>query len=167
MGGFYGLKAATSVQFFAMALLCPATEAVILHGLDEYESGLDTEAPTTGAGEGGPAAGSQKSPRGQGNSQGSQGTPRWDTAKLRAYFCEQDCLTLARSVSCPVLLVHARTDEVVPFTHTLLLTQALPTDTTLVALAEGAHTTAQHDPRIHALTVDWLRTQLTSCSEHI
>lgn len=165
MGGFYGLKAAASVKFVAMALLSPATEAVILHGLDEYQSGLDTEAPAAQPGAGAPAAAPPAPSADRGAHQEKAAAPRWEIAKLREYFREQDSLALARSVDCPVLLIHARTDEVVPFTHTLLLTQALPTDTTLVALAEGTHTTAQHDPHIHALTTEWLRAQITSCSE--
>jgi dipeptidyl aminopeptidase/acylaminoacyl peptidase len=140
MGGFYGLKAAPQARFAAMALLCPATESVILHAIDEREVTGDAEADP-----------------------GDQ-PPRWDVAKLRDYFEEQQSLMLAPRVECPVLLVHARDDEVVPFTHTLLLTQSLLVDTTLLALAEGTHTTAQHDPSIHLYTVDWLRKRLTSCS---
>lgn len=140
LGGFYGLKAAPRARFAAMALLCPATESVILHALDEQQAVPDAEA---GA---------------------ETRLPRWDVAKLRDYFEQQECLVLARLVECPVLLIHARDDEVVPFTHTLLLTQSLLVDTTLLALAEGTHTTAQHDPSIHRCTIDWLRERLTSCS---
>ncbi|MCL5734191.1 MAG: alpha/beta fold hydrolase [Actinobacteria bacterium] len=139
MGGFYGLKAAPHACFAAMALICPATEPVLLHALDEWE-----EAP---------------------EAEGSHET-RWDVPKLRHYLEKQDCLVLAQTVKCSVLLIHARDDEVVPFTHTLLLTQSLPVDTTLLALAGGTHTTAQHDPCIHRQTIDWLIRQLTSCSAH-
>ena len=41
MGGFYGLKAAPEAAFAAMALLCPATESVILHAIDQHEAGGD------------------------------------------------------------------------------------------------------------------------------
>jgi dipeptidyl aminopeptidase/acylaminoacyl peptidase len=140
MGGFYGVKASPQAKFAAMALLCPATESVVLHAIDEREVVGDTAADP-----------------------GAQ-PPRWDVDKLRDYFEEQKILMLARQVQCPVLLVHARDDEVVPFTHTLLLTQNLLVDTTLLALAEGTHTTAQHDPSIHLYTIDWLRKRLTSCS---
>jgi len=140
MGGFYGLKAAAQARFAAMALLCPATESVILHALDEQQAGPQAKADT------------------------DDRLPRWDVAKLRDYFERQPCLALAQLVECPVLLVHARDDEVVPFTHTLLLTQSLVVDTTLLALAEGTHTTAQHDPSIHRCTIAWLRERVTSCS---
>ncbi len=156
MGGFYGLKAAPEAHFAAMALLCPATESVILHALDEQEAIRDTEARD--------GASPPPSSTGQRFPSPSDEPPRWDVPSLRAYFQQQQCLLLARSVECPVLLIHARADEVVPFTHTLLLAQSLAVDTTLLALAEGTHTTAQHDPEIHRCTVGWLRERLTSCS---
>jgi dipeptidyl aminopeptidase/acylaminoacyl peptidase len=156
MGGFYGLKAAPQAGFAAIALLCPATESVILHALDEQEAMRDTEAPDS--------PGAAVSSTGQRFPSSSDEPPRWDVPKLREYFEQQQCLSLAALVECPVLFVHARADEVVPFTHTLLLTQSLVVDTTLLALANGNHTTAQHDPAIHRYTVDWLRDQLISCS---
>jgi dipeptidyl aminopeptidase/acylaminoacyl peptidase len=166
MGGFYGLKAAATADFAALALLCPATEAVVLHAIAEQEGIGDTEAPPGEADPGVASIPPRASSTGQSFPTAPGGPPRWDTPKLRAYFEEQDCLTTARAVRCPVLLIHARDDEVVPFTHTLLITQALPTDATLLALEEGTHTTAQHDPRMHALTLTWLRERVTSCSAH-
>ena len=85
-------------------------------------------------------------------------------AGTRVYFEQQQSLELARLVTCPALLIHARDDETVPFTHTLLLTQSLLVDTTLLALADGTHTTAQHDPDIHRFTALWLWERVTSCS---
>ena len=156
MGGFYGLKAAPRAAFAAIALLCPATESVILHALDEQEAMRDTENPDS--------AGAAVSSTGQSFPTGGNEPPHWDVPKLREYFEQQQCLSIAALVECPVLFVHARADEVVPFTHTLLLTQSLVVDTTLLALANGTHTTAQHDPAIHRYTVDWLRERLISCS---
>ena len=86
--------------------------------------------------------------------------PHWDIPGLRSYFAQQQSLVLARLVDCQVLLIHARDDEIVPFTHTLLLTQSLMVDTTLFALARGTHTTAQHDPYIHRYTAELLRHRL-------
>jgi hypothetical protein len=55
---------------------------------------------------------------------------------------------------------------VVPISHPLALAQHLKGDTTLVALAGGSHTSAQHDPAVHRLTAHWLLDQLTSaCTE--
>jgi dipeptidyl aminopeptidase/acylaminoacyl peptidase len=140
MGGFYGLKAAPKAGFVAIALLCPASEDTILRALDDLErEPADIERGYRGA-----TAGPDVAP------------PRWDTAGLRSYFERQNSGQLASRVKCPVLLVHARKDEVVPFTHSLLLAGCLPTETTLLALRDGTHTTAQHDPQIHHYTAAWL-----------
>ena len=136
MGGFYGLKAAPEAGFAALALLCPATEAVILRAIDEYEEPPETCAPGEGA--------------------------RWDIPRLRSYFHSQESLALARLITRPVLLIHARQDEVAPFNDTILLTQSLSGDTTLLALAQGTHTSAQHSRKIHDSTVAWLKQQVTS-----
>jgi uncharacterized protein len=138
MGGFYGLKAAPAARFDAMALLCPASETVILNALDQADSGVET-------------------PTGE--------KARWDVQGMRAYFERQNCSVLAGLIECPSLLIHTRHDDVVPFDHTLLIVRALRVDATLVALEDGSHTSAQHDPCMHRHTIDWLRSQLISCSE--
>jgi uncharacterized protein len=147
MGGFYGLKAAPEAGFTALALLCPASEQVILDALDKGDPG-----PVAAAARGGampPAA-----------------PTRWDVPRLRSYFEQQDSLALAARVRCPVLLVHARADSVVPFSHSLALAQHLAGDATLLALAGGTHTSAQHDPAIHRLSAGWLLDQIRSaCTE--
>jgi len=148
MGGFYGLKAAATgaAGFAAVALLCPATAEVMLDGLDEFEA-RDTEAnPENGD------AGSEG---------GAPAVPptRWDMPRITEYFRRQDSLALAARVKCPVLLVHARGDEVVPIGHSLGLAANLAGDATLVALAGGSHTSAQHDQAVHRLTLSWLLDQ--------
>jgi uncharacterized protein len=90
------------------------------------------------------------------------GTARWDRPKLRAYFRQQNSRGLAARVSCPVLLVHARTDELAPFAHSLLLAEHMTTETTLLALANDSHASAQHDPAVHAYTTAWLRDKISS-----
>jgi len=132
MGGFYGLKAAREAGFAALALLCPASEQVILDAIEE-RADHDDEAP---------------------------GPPFWDTPALRSYFAAQDSLAEAGRSRCPVLLVHARADEVVPFEHSLRLAAALAGSATLLALPGGSHTSAQHDPKVHRVTVDWLLARL-------
>ncbi len=149
MGGFYGLKAAPEAGFAAMALLCPAGEDVILEALDENDR-KDRDDDT--------AFSSAVVP------------PRWDTIGLRSYFERQDSGWLASQVECPVLLVHARGDEVVPLAHSFLLAARLRTETTLLALEGGTHTTAQHEPQIHRFTAAWLLDkvgglQISACTE--
>ncbi len=135
MGGFYGLKAAPQAGFAAMALLCPASERVILDALDEKEETEPDDEATPSPG---------------------MAPPRWDTGALRSYFQRQDSARLASQVECPVLLVHSRGDDVVPLAHSLLLTRHIRTETTLLALEGGTHTSAQHDARVHHYTAAWL-----------
>jgi dipeptidyl aminopeptidase/acylaminoacyl peptidase len=152
MGGFYGLKAAPQAGFTAMVLLCPAGEDVILDALAEKN---DSEAePDTGA-----EPDTEVPPDPGGSSLSS--AARWDRPRLRAYFGRQDSRTLASKVECPVMLVHARPDAQVPFAHSLLLARHLRGETTLLALQRGSHTSAQHDPAIHACTAAWLRVKVT------
>jgi uncharacterized protein len=135
MGGFYGLKSAAAGTFAAVALLCPASEHLMLTGLDTIVAyNADTEA--TGA-EGGAAT-------------------RWDVPATKRYFAHQNSLALAARVTCPVLLIHERGDETVPLSHTLHLAEHLKGDTTVVARAGGTHSSAQHDPAMHHLTARWL-----------
>jgi dipeptidyl aminopeptidase/acylaminoacyl peptidase len=143
MGGFYGLRAAPEAGFAAIALLCPAGERTILEALDDMDNGSREREETAG----------------RPKSTSDITAPRWDIAGLRSYFDKQNSEHLAAGVRCPVLLVHARGDDVVPFAHSLLLTERLSTETTLLALEGGTHTTAQHDPRIHRFTAAWLLDQ--------
>jgi len=145
MGGFYGLKVAPLAGFSAMVLLCPATEDVVLSAIADSEKGDAGAVTPTDAG---------AAPR------ETNASPRWNTQRLRSYFERQDSRTLAAQVDCPVLLIHAREDEVVPFNHSLLLTEHMRTETTLLALDGGTHTTAQHDPRVHHYSMAWLAEKL-------
>ncbi len=151
MGGFYGLKAAATGLFAAVALLCPASPATMLAGLDSFpDQHPDTEAPDPGL--------PGRSPSLPASTLGPSDVPatRWDVPSSKTYFARQDCHALASRVRCPVLLVHARGDEVVPLTDSLALAEHLAGDATLLALAGGSHTSAQHDPAVHRLTVRWL-----------
>ena len=135
MGGFYGLKVAAGGGFAAVALLCPANERLML--------GLLEETPRVPADAQAPSA-------------------LWDVPSSRAYFLSQDSLALAAEVRCPVLLDHARGDDVVPLGDSLALAEHLGGDAMLVVLSGGSHVSAQHDPAVHRLTAQWLLDQLTS-----
>lgn len=135
MGGFYGLKAAAAGTFAAVALLCPASEHLMLTGLEAIVAyNTDTEEAGTRA----------------------ESATHWDVPATRRYFAHQDSLATAARVKCPVLLIHARGDETVPLSHTLALAARLPGDTTVVAMKGGTHSSAQHDPKVHHLTARWL-----------
>jgi pimeloyl-ACP methyl ester carboxylesterase len=118
MGGFYGLKAAPQAGLSALALLCPASEDSMLHSILDKEATRrrrDTEARSA-----------DPCP--------DDSLPRWDTLSLRAYFQAQDSQRLAEAVDCPVLIVHARGDTMVPFTRSLALAGHLRVETTLLSL---------------------------------
>ena len=160
----------------------------MLDALDEDGGGHDTEsADATTSGDSGAAEAAghvRESPpnepprdpldasRGQPHDRPASGAPsnappasletpaRWDIPRLKAYFGQQDSRALAKLVRCPVLLVHCRADPVVPFGHSVALAAGLAGDTTLLALAQGTHSSAQHDPVIHRLTVSWLLEQV-------
>ena len=159
MGGFYGLKAAAAGVFAAVALLCPANERLMLSLLGEApHAGSDTETPRGEA----PLGGTPGADRPGAGSQSEAPAARWDVPSSRDYFLRQDSLALAAQVRYPVLVVHARDDDVVPLGDSLELAAHLAGDTTLVALSGGSHTSAQHDPAIHRLTARWLLDQLRS-----
>ena len=139
MGGFYGLKTAVTAGFAALVLICPANEQVMLRAFSTVAGG---EAPVGAAPSWQPEA------------------TRWDRRRMREYFRRQDSCALAGSVDSPVLLVHARSDDQVPLSHSLTLAAHLRTDTMLVALEGGSHSSAQHDPAVHALSLAWLTAQL-------
>ena len=130
MGGFYGLRAAADAGFAALALLCPADERVLLPGLATRPS----EDELSGRGL----------------------AVRIDVESLRAYLESCDSLGDAGDITCPVLLVHARGDTVVPLEHSLAWRRPSAGPTDLVILAGGDHGSAQASPEIHERVIRWL-----------
>ncbi len=164
MGGFYGLKAAAAARLSALALLCPAGEAVMLAAIAQAEGG--PAAPGRSARGGAAPLKERRGAHGadevEGAAEGGGGatTARWDLPAMRAYFAAQDSLALAPQITCPVLLIHARGDRVVPVERSLELGRRLAGETTLMLWPGGSHTSAQHDPRIHLRTAQWLWEQV-------
>jgi len=62
----------------------------------------------------------------------------------------------------PLMLVHARGDEVIPYTSTERLYEAAGEPKSIALLDGGSHTSAQHDPRVHELVTQWLEHTLGS-----
>lgn len=58
-----------------------------------------------------------------------------------------------------LMLVHARGDEVIPYTRTQELYDASGEPKRIVLLEGGSHTSAQHDPSVHDLVCRWLEQQ--------
>jgi dipeptidyl aminopeptidase/acylaminoacyl peptidase len=131
LGGYFGLQAARAAGFVAMALVCPATEAVMLGSLDDAWD------------------------EGKARDRGLE--LRADVDALRAYFSAHDVRTTAARIDSDVLLVHARGDTVVPLESSLELAGCLRGRTDLVILPGGDHSSAQGSEAIDRLTVGWLR----------
>jgi len=148
MGGFYGLRAAPEAALAALVLLCPASRTVLLDAVLKAE-------------ESGPAReGDLAAPGDQGRDRRSEPEARWDLPRMRRYLERTEEWDATAQVSCPVLIVHARGDEVVPLDHSLALAQRFPGEVTLTILPGGHHTSAQHDRDVHRQVVHWLRRQL-------
>ncbi|MCX8033106.1 MAG: alpha/beta fold hydrolase [Thermoleophilia bacterium] len=165
MGGFYGLRAAPEAGFLAMALLCPASAKVMLTGLEESHS---KSRPHQGNTTGQQAALSPEPQAGRGPEPTPTDTPRarWRRALLRQYFERELLRTLGEGVGCPVLILHARGDDVVPLQDSLLLAENLMGETTMWIFPGGSHTSLQHDPVVHRLTVEWLLRQVDRARTH-
>jgi uncharacterized protein len=134
MGGYYGLRAAPDAGFAALALLCPATDDVLLGAVEQYHG------------------------RGERQEEGLR--LRYDADKARAYFASRDLYRDAGYVSGPVLLVHARGDEVVPLDRSLQIAARLEGPAEVVILPGGTHTSAQSSPEVAERVVGWLQRQL-------
>ncbi len=133
MGGYYGLQAAADAELAAAVLVCPAGEDVLLSGIDRANEPSESEA---------------LSERGL--------EVRFDVDAMRAYLNARPSIEAARRVTCPVFLLHARGDEVVPLQHTLAVAEALagPVDITIVSA--GDHSSIQGSMKMHEATVRWL-----------
>lgn len=133
MGGYYGLQAAADAGLAAAVLVCPASEEVLLSGIDRADDPGDAEA---------------LSQRGLGL--------RLDADAMREYLARRPSLEVAGRVTCPVYLLHARGDEVVPLAHTLAVAEALGGPVDITILVDGDHSSIQRSEALHESTVRWL-----------
>lgn len=133
MGGYYGLQAATDAGLAAAVLVCPASEEVLLSGIDRGDGPGEVEALR----ERGLAL-------------------RLDADAMHEYLVRRPSLEVASRIACPVYLLHARGDEVVPLTHTLAVAEALGGPVDLTIVVDGDHTSIQGSEHMHGLTVCWL-----------
>lgn len=134
MGGYYGLRAAVQADFAAVAVLCPANEKVMLGALDRKHEWSAAE-----------DAGLQA---------------RLDEEALRKFYQSHELLQTAAQVLSPVLIVHARADDKVPFEHSLSLAARLGDEADLWLLPDGSHTSAQSSPEMHRRVIGWLKERL-------
>jgi len=134
MGSLYGVHAARRARLAALALLCPADEAVLLQGLNDLAS------------EGGWPERAEEL--------------RLDVEGLRHSLESRDVRAAAAGVLCPALLLHARGDPVVPLSVGLALAQHLAGPTEVVILPGGDHTSLQGSAAIHERVSSWLSSTL-------
>jgi fermentation-respiration switch protein FrsA (DUF1100 family) len=84
-------------------------------------------------------------------------TMRIDAAGLAAWLEEHDVRHIVELIgSKPLMLVHARGDEVVPFELSEELYERAEDPKRLLLLDGGDHRSAQHDAEIQGETLRWL-----------
>ncbi|HZJ03195.1 MAG TPA: alpha/beta fold hydrolase, partial [Thermoleophilia bacterium] len=137
MGGYYGLQAAADAGLAAAVLVCPASEEVLLARIDRTDDLAETES---------------LSERGL--------ALRLDADGMREYLVGRPSLEAARHVTCPMFLLHARGDSVVPLGHTLAVAEALSGPVDLKIVGEGDHSSIQGSQEMHEVTVRWLLQQV-------
>lgn len=83
-----------------------------------------------------------------------------DVGALDAFLSEHDDLDAAAGLECPLLLLHAEGDEVVPVEHSRALAARAP-DVRLIAVPGGHHRSIQHDGELQGESLRWLRRRLS------
>jgi pimeloyl-ACP methyl ester carboxylesterase len=133
MGGLLALHAAAASQrVAAVVAICPAAEHMIIEDLRRLLRG---ESPPPGSG---------------------LESMRVDAAGLAAWLEEHDVRDAVARLGKPLMLVHARDDEVVPYTLSEELYERAFEPKRLLVLAGGNHRSAQHDPEVQGETLRWL-----------
>lgn len=139
MGGYYGVMAAAVTDFAAAALICPAGEQVLLEGLQRAECEEERR---------------DLADRGL--------ELRLDLPAMRRHLESHAILEAARRVHCPVLLLHARGDAVVPLAHTLLLAEAFAGSVDIWIRPGGDHSSMQGSDDLHRAMARWLALQVAT-----
>jgi pimeloyl-ACP methyl ester carboxylesterase len=133
MGGLLALHAAAASQRVAAVVsICPAAEHMIIEDLRRVLRG---EPPPPGS---------------------ALESMRVDAAGLVAWLEEHDVRDAVARLGKPLMLVHARDDEVVPYTLSEELYERAFEPKRLLVLAGGNHRSAQHDPEVQGETLRWL-----------
>jgi alpha-beta hydrolase superfamily lysophospholipase len=134
MGGLLAIHAAaTSERVAAVVAICPAAEHMMLDDLRRLARGEPPPAESALA------------------------QMRVDAVGLVAWLEEHDVREAVELIGAkPLMLVHARDDEVVPCTHSEELYERAAEPKRLLVLEGGDHRTAQHDLEIQGETLRWL-----------
>jgi uncharacterized protein len=82
-------------------------------------------------------------------------------AALAAWLGEHDVREAAERMGRkPLILLHARGDERIPWEHSAELAERKPPPRKLVVLPGGHHRSVQHDPELQGLALAWLEKRL-------
>jgi uncharacterized protein len=134
MGGLLALHvAAVSAEVAAVVAICPASERMMLQDMRAVARG---EQPPPGS---------------------ALESMRVDVAGLIPWLEEHDVLQLPELIgNTPLMLVHARGDEVVPHELSEQIYERAAEPKRLLLLEGGDHRSAQHDVEIQGETLRWL-----------
>ena len=134
MGGLLAVHAAAESPDIAAAVaICPAAEWMLA---EDVQRELDGRPPRTGS---------------------AMSEMRVDAPALADWLDHHDVEDAAeRMGSKPLLLIHARGDEVVPYTQSEKLYERAAEPKRLVLLEGGHHRSAQHDAELQGESLRWL-----------
>jgi len=134
MGGLLAIHAAAaSPDVAAAVVICPAAEWMLA---EDVQRVLDGRPPPAGS---------------------ALSEMRIDAPALARWLDANDVEeAAARMGAKPLLLIHARGDEVVPYTHSEKLYERAAEPKRLLLLEGGHHRSAQHDPELQGESLRWL-----------
>jgi uncharacterized protein len=134
MGGLLAIHAAAESDHIAAAVaICPAAEWMLAGDVQRV---LDGRPPTAGS---------------------ALSEMRIDAPALAEWLDRNDIEDAAERMGTkPLLLIHARGDEVVPYSHSEKLYERAAEPKRLVLLEGGHHRSAQHDPELQGESLRWL-----------
>jgi pimeloyl-ACP methyl ester carboxylesterase len=134
MGGLLALHAGATIDAIAAVVaVCPAAERMLLEDLRPLARGAPPPRDSALA------------------------AMRIDVPGMTAWLEEHDVREAVELMGeKPLMLVHARGDEVVPYTISQELYERAAEPKRLLLLEAGHHRSAQHDPEIQGETLRWL-----------
>ncbi|MGH2978378.1 MAG: alpha/beta hydrolase [Solirubrobacterales bacterium] len=134
MGGLLAIHAAAqSADIAAAVAICPAAEWMLA---EDVQRVLDGRPPPAGS---------------------ALSEMQIDAPALAGWLDRNDVEDAAEQMGAkPLLLIHARGDEVVPYTHSEKLYERAAEPKRLLLLDGGHHRSAQHDPELQGESLRWL-----------
>ena len=137
MGGHYAIHAGAACPALkAVVAICPGSEADLERGLfnaDFWQLISDVEGASL----------------------------RLALPDYLSYLRQHDIFAAVSKISPRALfLIHCQDDEIIPYQNSQRLYKLAGQPKKLLLLEGGDHRTAQHDPAVHVVIVDWLREQL-------